>query len=319
MVHLLDLSQPSVGYRLRQAPGHACAVVDGVELPLDRLSPEDACALAERSRRFFIGDEVRVHFLGSGLSTPLVRASVAKVHDAQEDGLSRLDFGFRGTDVGTARKIASFVETLRREGAVRAASTRAFSRELVSDRDRIVHVAEILARNRTRALTRLAGGQAATVLRLIACDRNVGTLTWDSGTVQIDESLQAELIGHSSIFMLDRLPVLASAPGRVIPPLPPRLLRTRRRAVGRVRASGELAVRFRHPIWRELVATRTVRDFSFRGVSFWCDAVEDLVSPGLLMDEGEVSGEGLARPVRFRADVRMVAASPLTAEPHDGA
>src|SRR3954467_7993306 len=119
--------------------------------------------------------------------------------------------------------------------------------------------------------------------------------------------------------MLDRLPVLASAPGRAITPLPPRLLRTRRRAVGRVRASGELTVRFRHPIWRELVAERTVRDFSFRGVSFWCDAVEDLVYPGLLMDEVEVSGEGLARPVRFRAAGRTVAASHLTAEPHDGA
>ncbi|HEY8209254.1 MAG TPA: hypothetical protein VIG99_17315 [Myxococcaceae bacterium] len=314
----LDLSQPSVGYRLRQAPDHALAVVDGVELPLDRLSPEDACALAARSRRFFIGDEVKVHFLGRGLSTPLVRASVARVHEPEEDGPWRLDFGFRGTDVATARKIASFVETLRREGAVRAASTRAFSRELVSDRDRIVHVGEILARNKTRALARMPGARPALLLRLIACDRNVGTLTWDTGDALIEESLQAELIGHSSIFMLDRLPVLASAPGRAITPVPTRLLRTRRRAVGRVRANGELTVRFRHPIWTEVVAARTVRDFSFRGVSFWCDAVEDLVYPGLLMDEVEVSGEGLSRPVRFRADVRMVAASHLTAEPHGG-
>ena len=313
----LDLSQPSVGYRLRQAPGPAMAVVDGEELPLDRLSPEDACALAARRRRFFIGDEVKVLFLGRGLSTPLVHASVAKVHDAEGEGPARLDFGFRGTDLATARKFASFVETLRREGAVRAASTRAFSRELVSDRDRICHVAEILARNRTRALVRLPGDRSATLLRLIAVDRTVGTLTWDSGNLTIEESLQAELIGHSSIFMLDRLPVLASAPGRVITPLPPRLLRTRRRAVGRVRAApGELTVRFRHPVWRELVAARMVRDFSFRGVSFWCDAVEDLVYPGLLMDEVEVSGEGLSKPVSFRADVRMVAASYLTTEPN---
>src|SRR6185436_13439086 len=190
----LDLSQTSVGYRLRQAPGPALAVVDGMELPLDRLSPEDACALAAQRRRFFIGDEVKVHFLGRGVSTPLVRASVAKVHDPEGDGLTRLDFGFRGTDVATARKIASFVETLRREGAVRAASTRSFSRELVSDRDRICHVTEILARNRTRALARLPGDRTATLLRLIAVDRTVGTLTWDSGSVQIDESLQAELI-----------------------------------------------------------------------------------------------------------------------------
>ena len=82
----------------------------------------------------------------------------------------------------------------------------------------------------------------------------MGTLTWDTGSATIEESLQAELIGHSSIFMLDRLPVLASAPGRAITPLPTRLLRTRRRAVGRVRAApGELMVRFRHPVWRELV------------------------------------------------------------------
>src|SRR3954468_15231146 len=215
----LDLSQPSVGYRLRQAPEYALAVVDGVELPLERLSPEDACALAARARRFFIGDEVKVHFLGRGLSTPLVRASVARVHAPEEDGPWRLDLGFLGTDVATARKIASFVETLRREGAVRAASTRAFSRELVSDRDRIVHVVEILARNRTRALARLNGDRSATLLRLIACDRTVGTLTWDSGEALVEESLQAELIGHSSIFMLDRLPVLASAQGRAITPL----------------------------------------------------------------------------------------------------
>src|SRR3954470_3976384 len=105
MVHLLDLSQPSVGYRLRQAPAPALAVVDGEELPLDRLSPEDACALAARRRRFFIGDEVKVHFLGRGLSTPPVSASVAKVHDPEGEGPARLDFGFRGTDVATARKI----------------------------------------------------------------------------------------------------------------------------------------------------------------------------------------------------------------------
>src|SRR4051794_30859760 len=279
MMHLLDLSQPSVGYRLRQAPEHALAVVDGVEHPLDRLSPEDACALAARSRRFFIGDEVKDHFLGRGLSTPLVRAWVARVHEPEEDGPWRLDFGFRGTDLGTARKIASFVETLRREGAVRATSTRAFSRELVSDRDRIVHLAEILSRNQTRALTRLPGERTATLLRLIACDRNVGTLTWDSGDALIEESLQAELIGHSSIFMLDRLPVLASAPGRVITPLPPRLLRTRRRAVGRGRASGELTVRFRPPIWRELVGARTARDLSFPGLSFLGRAGEGPVFP----------------------------------------
>ena len=314
----LDLSQPSVGYRLRQSPTPATAIVDGLELPLDRLSPEDASALAEKARRFFIGDEVNVRFEGRGVATPQVRALVARVHEAAEGVPSRLDFGFRGTDVATARKIASFVETLRRDGAVRAASTRAFSRELVSDVERIIHLGEILARNRTRALARLPDEKAATLLRLVTCDRTGGTLTWDCGTAKVGDSLQAELIGHSSIFMLDRLPVLASAPGRVLTPIPSRLLRTRRRAVGRVRSYGELQVRFRHPIWNEVHAVRTVRDFSFRGLSFWCDAVEDLVYPGLLLDDVEVSGLGLKRPVSFRADVRMVAASYLTEGPRAG-
>src|SRR5262245_41739558 len=167
----LDLSQLSVGYRLRQSPTPATAIVDGVELPLERLSPEDACALAEKARRFFIGDEVSLRFEGRGLATPLVRASVAKVHDEPESAHNRLDFGFRGTDVGTARKIASFVETLRREGAVRAASTRAFTRELVSDQERIIHLGEILARNRTRALARGPGDKTVALLRLVSCDR----------------------------------------------------------------------------------------------------------------------------------------------------
>ena len=315
----LELSQLPVGYHLRRAPDRALAVVDGLELPLDRLSPEDACAVDVEPRRFFIGDSVSVRFLGQGLATPLIRASVASVHQALRDGNpGRLDLGFRGTDVATARQIAAFVETLRREGVVRASGTRVFSRELLVDPERIAHLAQILARNRTRALVRLPGQPAGAVLRLIQCDRDRRTLTWDCGTARIEDVVQAELIGHSSIFELDRLPVLEARDGQVVTPLPLRLVRTRRRAVGRVRASGELRVRFRHPIWRELVAVRTVRDFSFRGISFWCDAVEDLVYPGLHLHEVEVSGEGLGVPVRFRAEVRMVVNSNLTSEPCGG-
>ncbi|HVE82490.1 MAG TPA: hypothetical protein VND93_06570 [Myxococcales bacterium] len=286
-----------------------------MELPLDRLSPEDACALDTTERRFAIGDAVKVRFQGGGRATPLVCAAVASVRTA-EQGPNRLDFGFFGMDVTTARQIASFVEALRREGGIRGPGHRAFSRELLADPERIAHVGQILARNRTRALAKLPGRRLGTLLRLVACDRIRRTLTWECGNAVIEDGLQVELIGHSSIFQLDRLPVLESWPGRVVTPMPPRMLRSLRRAVGRVRAGGELKIRFSHPRWRELSAIRTVRDFSFRGISFWCDAIQDLVYPGLLLDDVQVVGEGLGdEPVSFRAEVRMVVPSALTAEP----
>jgi hypothetical protein len=99
--------------------------------------------------------------------------------------------------------------------------------------------------------------------------------------------------------------VLDESFGRITTAVPGRILRTRRRAVGRSRVSGDLLVRFRHPVWPDLTVERAVRDLSFGGLSFWGDAVEDLVYPGLELDELEVLTGG-PRPIRFSAEVKLV-------------
>jgi len=293
-----------VGYRVLRGPQSPVAVVGGLELPLTRISPVGACAVAPSDLPFRDGEPASVELRVPGMPSFGIGADLGRA-EVERDGTRRVNLGFRASDLAHARHVASLLEALRMQGTVVLPEARSATRQTIADPALLRPLLGMMARNRTRAILKRRGAGANRLLRLGEYLPDRDLLVFDGALPVQEGSLALELVGHTAMYEMPPLRVFEWNSDRMVTAAPPEITRFRRRSGSRALVSGEYLVRFRHPVWRQLFAERTVRDVSFRGLAFWCDAVNDLLYPGLELDEVEVVRDGLG-PFRFSAEVRGV-------------
>ncbi len=133
-----------------------------------------------------------------------------------------------------------------------------------------------------------------------------GAIRWrlPANATPPDPPFLVEITGYNSIFHVEvaRCTVEGDA---LVTPLPEEVVRLRRRWRRRVEASAGYAIRFRHPHWPERELVREVNNLSDGGLSFRTEPRNDIVYPGLVLRDVEVTAPDAA-PARMDAEVRFV-------------
>lgn len=277
-------------------------MIGGGLYPLVRLSPEGAWLwTGDELEALREGEAVTVALEVEGVETHSIRAVVLR-----RPSMSRqepLQLRFMQLSTRTARQIAAFLEDLREQGVADPPRVQGTVRERVEDPARIATLCELLARNRSRGLLR---GEGMKPLRICATavDLEEGTITWEARHRLPEPPFRIEWVGYSNQYAFT-VEELEWRDGVLTTPIPERLVRCRRRELARASVPDTLQLRFRHPLWPDVLVQRSVRDVSFRGLGFWSDPVQDLVYPGLRVEEVEVLAPGV-KPIRLCAEVRLV-------------
>jgi len=299
----LEAGALPLGYELRAEQSSAFAVIGENLYPLVRLSPEGAWLwIGDELGSLRDGEVLTLSLEVDGVETAAIRAQVLRRPSSGTQ--EPLQLQFSQLPVMTARQIAALLEDLRGQGVAAPPRVQGSVRERIEDPERIGTLCSLLARNRSRGLLR--AGDAPPV-RLTACglDPEAGSITWEVRSRIPEPPFRIEWVGYSNQYAFT-VEELQWQNGFLTTPVPARLLRCRRRAVARARVPDGLEVRFRHPLWPEVMVQRTVRDVSYRGLGFWSDPVEDLLYPGLRIADLQVSAGDLP-PVNLCAEVRLVA------------
>jgi len=281
----------------------AFAVIGENLYPLIRLSPEGAWLwTGDELESLREGEGVTVALEVEGVETHSIRAVVVRrpAMGRQEP----LQLRFMQLSARTARQIAAFLEGLREQGVADPPRVQGSVRERVEDPARIATLCELLARNRSLGLIR-GEGEKPTRITATAVDLLARTITWEARHRIPEPPFSIEWVGYSNQYAFT-VEELEWRDGVLTTPVPERLVRCRRRAVARASVPDTLQLRFLHPLWPDVQVQRSVRDVSFRGLGFWSAPVQDLVYPGLRVEELEVLAPGRG-PIRLCAEVRLVA------------
>jgi hypothetical protein len=225
----------------------------------------------------------------------------------------------RGVDVavrllalplGVAREMYGLLDELRRDGHARTEPTRTAVVETI-DGDRADSVVRALVANGCGGLLLGVDGGRCAVRPGIPASTEAGArgrrprLRWEAAGAVPSHPLEIVIEGLNSIY---RLPVEApelESGGWLSTAAPDRIVRERRRHLRRTLSPAGLEVAYRHSLLPSLRVERPVRDLSLDGLSFWTRPTDDLVIPGLELDDLVVRHGGRA-VASFAAEVRQI-------------
>ncbi|MFL5351553.1 hypothetical protein [Archangium sp.] len=203
------------------------------------------------------------------------------------------------------RQILSMLDAAAREGRALPAVSPQPIEEAIVDPERVRSILKSVCVMKHEGLLRQLGRTLRVSLEYF--DVATSQLHWRLeepeahwGTAPYD----IEVVGYNSAFRL-RVPALETRGGRMVTPSPRRLWKVRHRWHRRVPAPAGLRARFQHPLWGELGSLeREAVDVSFNGLCLRGSA-EDMVFPGLLLQQLEVRGED-GESILLRGEVRFV-------------
>jgi hypothetical protein len=153
-------------------------------------------------------------------------------------------------------------------------------KHLIDDEDRVRTILRAFANSQAEAF--VDGCERPLKLRLRACDE--GVMSWDvlQHTDAICSPFVINIAGPLGFYSFRSL-ISERSTSQLRTTVPTQLERCRARSHVRTRMHGELAIRFKHPIWGFSIE-REVEDVSAEGLSFRSVPVEDLLVPGSVLD-----------------------------------
>lgn len=307
-----ELDHLGRGYSFHRDDPSAFAALGSQFLPLTRLSPEDLTLRSAGMYSLSSGQSVTLTIGNGDQETDEVGGLVLTVTGAARGGrraLVRLD----RPQLETGRTIVTILEQLRKSGRAEPPATTFAVREQIQDSERIDFICDVLSRNRCRGIARGLSGPYAMV-QLAGLDRSRRRLRWESPGQVLKPPFTVEMFGYKSVYQFQILD------GRITGDfletlLPPEVIRTRRRRTRRAFDESGCQIRFQHPVWPQIQVRRPVRDVSYGGISFWADAIEDILYPGLDIPVVEVLPPG-EPPLRLTAQIRVVSAPDRSSPQH---
>ncbi|WP_434385179.1 PilZ domain-containing protein [Melittangium boletus] len=294
-----------LGYRM-SAGLAAVASVEGEVLPAGRLvqlSPEHLTVCLQKPTALRPGQRANV-MLGVGREATCLRAEVVNVHvPTAPEALPELSLRFVAPPLAQGRHIVTLLEGWRDRGQLETPHASPIWKEHITRPDRIGRIFEALTARRCRGMARSEAGDVELSAALF--DKYDGRVAWEvRGGVLPPRPFMLEVFGFSSVM---HFPVHEAHydDGLWSVPMPRELVRYRHRRLRRAAAWGGCVARFAHPLWPQVRVERELMDISYEGLSFATEPGEDLLYPGLVLPELEVSLPG-GRPVRLKGEVRNI-------------
>jgi hypothetical protein len=192
-------------------------------------------------------------------------------------------------------------ELLRYRYASLHTSGRAAVREVIEADERKREILSMLARYGSHGIIRLDDFPIGTA-RLVEDGEN--SVAWEIRGPDVVAPVHVEFYGYNSIFILE-FDEGDCRGGSFAPVLPTRITRLRNRIYRRAPAPRGISVQFTHPLWSDLHVDRGLREISVHGLSFSTKPAEDLLYPGLVIEQAVLSVAG--RRVQFSAEVKLPA------------
>jgi len=301
------------GYRFDGAAQTLRACFEGTRLPdwrVLRIGPSDLALSANERVRVAPGRRGSLSLLAGERR---LRPVPVEVTDVAPAGGRGLDVAVRllALPLGVAREIYGVLDELRRDGHVRTEPTRTVVAETI-EADRSAAVLRALLANGCGGLLLGHGGarcaiRPARVQARPADPLATPRLRWECDGPLPSRPTEIVIEGLNSIY---RLPVENPdlEDGWFTVALPDQVVRERRRHLRRTLSPAGLDVAWRHSLLPSLHVERPVRDLSLDGLSFWTRPTDDLVIPGLELDEVVVRHRGRT-VAQFAAEVRQISQS----------
>lgn len=164
-------------------------------------------------------------------------------------------------------------------------------------------VAKLTAFRRHRTDVRVSSFIGTLMLRVLDFDAEAGWVEVDAPPEVLGAVLRCEAVGRFFIHTFEIMPTERTARG-VRAPLPTEWHEARSRLMRRAVAPDGVVVRFANPEFPDIRVEGALRDLSHHGLSFFVDATEGLLYPGLQVEE--ILIEGLdRRPLRLVGELRL--------------
>ena len=314
MVHTARMSVVSaplvhgdeLGYRLRPAGGDVTAldVSSGFRLPVVRLSPVDLSLVTGAPEALMRDRSCRLQ-VHADIDPINARADLAR--PISPNGMSEVRMRFDNIDLRVGLDLQALLLRLRRSGAIATPDAGPRENERVVDGARIRSILRALFANHAEGGLRAAGLPAMRVRAAQIDPRSPFPLRIDLEGACPRAPFSIELTGYNSLFRFE-VSAVTEKDGLFAFAVPRELLRIRRRNNRWTPAPGGVEVTFRHPVWPELQIRRPVRDLSFDGIGFATNGLNDLLYPGLeIQDVALELGDRLR--IEFSGVVRHVSPS----------
>lgn len=187
------------------------------------------------------------------------------------------------------------------------ASNRIAVQERILSRNRIREFARSIARYRSVGVLNSAY-HAPVQARAMRFDAQREEIGWRIDSPEIEAPFVVEIAGYNSVY---QFPVESASVREdlVFTPLPREAVRVRRRWSRRTLAPEGCTVDLHLGDEQPVLTGRQLRDVSFRGLSFWNDPQQFLIHADTRIELIVVHAPALP-PMRFRASLRFVAATP---------
>ncbi len=265
------------------------------------LSPVGATLVSDFRDDFTLGERLRV-LLTVGDDCPL-EGHVIEVRrgDGDGEGACEMRVSFCRIPAETARWVLAYLRRLMELGEAKPPATAELEVSTMTEPHEIRQQLQRLHASGATAWVRTEGPGRPRPARLEPDGALL--MRWDPLLSPPGRCIDVEACGYNSVYQF-----------RIEHPmgefrLPDRIVRRRHRWHRRVAAPSRLKVTFRHPLWPELGIDRVAHDVSFSGLSLETDALDDLLYPGLVLPEVEVTWKG-GRTLCFAAIVRHVTDRP---------
>lgn len=301
------------GYRFPDGSRALLARLDGIASGLfqvRRVGPADLTLTADVPSSVALGLRGRLRVVsGARIAEPLP-VEVTRVRGGGEIRLD--DVGVRLLDppLRATRQLYALLDDLRRQGKVDTPPTDPGVVEHITEPCRVDAVVRSLVRNGCAGTLHGADGRTCRVRPVGPVggadpSRPLLLLRWALDGEPPACPIEIRLVGFNSVFVLPVGGVDHDGPGRLVTRFPGGIVRRRRRVIRRVPASAGLEVVWRHAVLPSLEVRRPLRDISLDGLSFWTSPSDDLLLPGLPIDDLTVREKDRV-VARFVAEVRHI-------------
>jgi hypothetical protein len=263
------------------------------------LSPVGATLESKFRDDFSLGQRVRV-LLAIGDDCPL-DGHVIEVRRGEDRCEIRISFALIAAR--TARWVLAFLQGLIETGEAEGPAVTQLETVQLTQRVEIEPRLRSLFEQSAEAWVQSVGGGPKRTARL---EPDGSLLTrWDPTRPGLDKVIRVSACGYNSVYEFE----IDHPLGGFRPP--DRMTCRRRRWHRRVGAPPRLRVRAHHPLWPQIRIERPAHDVSYGGLSFKTDALDDLLYPGLVLNDVEVAWKG-GESIRMPAVVRHVSREPAT-------
>jgi hypothetical protein len=268
-----------------------------------RLGPVDG-VIAAAPGSWTEGANLDVKLLSTLSDLPPLSACVADVQEHNGEALYR--FAWQVGSLAEAKPLLAYLDRLCRVGDLLPAPGLDPMTELLSGPARVIPVLRevMLSGSGCRVLSPTRTPVEGLTLRLAEVDSEKETLVWRVSGKLPPFPLRVELPGYLSLFRC----VFEEGDQQdtsLRTRIPLRIARLRHRRFARTPSQEHAQVKLLHPVWPELSIIGSLRNVSFRGLSFATHASPHGLFPGLTLPEFQVRwGDG--REVGLSGSVRHV-------------